>query len=158
MPREHEFAVSSMLSSPAESVWRHATTPSGVNAELMPLVRMTWPAEVERLTPETITLGTRLFRSWILLLGVLPIDYDDLTVVELGPGFRFLERSTMLTQRLWQHERTIEDRGNGCCVTDRIRFVPRVGILGPVQGLMFRLAFRLRHRNLRRLFGSSGDV
>ena len=33
----------------------------------------------------------------------MPIDYDDLTFIELEPVRRFLERSPMLSQREWQH-------------------------------------------------------
>ena len=35
------------------------------------------------------------------LLRVLPVEYDDLTIAELEPGRRFLERSTMMTLRRW---------------------------------------------------------
>jgi len=41
----------------------------------------------------------------------VPIDYDDLTFIELEPVRRFLERSPMLSQREWQHERVIEAAG-----------------------------------------------
>ena len=51
-------------------------------------------------------LGERLFRSWILLFGVLPIDYDDITLVSIEPGRGFHERSSMLSMRVWEHERT----------------------------------------------------
>ena len=147
-----EFEVSSRLSAPADTVWRHATRMGGVNAELFPLVRMTHPRGLESLADRAAPLGERAFRSWILLFGLVPIDYDDLTLVELAPG-RFLERSPMLTQRLWEHERTVEPSGAGCVVTDRIRSTPRIGPLAPVFGAVFHLAFRLRHLNLRRRFG-----
>jgi len=126
---------------------------SGVNRELAPLARMTVPREFASLDLERAPLGQRAFRSWILALGFLPIDYDDLTFVELEPGHRFLERSTMLTQRVWEHERVVEPAGAGCVISDRVRFEPRIPVLGPLFLVVFRLAFRLRHRNLRRLFG-----
>jgi len=146
------FEVSSRLAAPADTVWRHATSIRGVNAELFPLVRMTHPRGLDSLAERGAPLGTRVFRSWILLFGLVPIDYDDLTFVELGPG-RFLERSPMLTQRLWEHERTVAPSGAGCVVTDRIRSAPRLGALAPVFAAVFHLAFRLRHLNLRRRFG-----
>ena len=63
-----------------------------------------------------------LGRSWILLGGVLPVDYDDLCLAELEPGRRFLERSRTLAFRVWQHERVVEPEGAGACgVTDRAR-------------------------------------
>jgi hypothetical protein len=110
----------------------------GVNREFFPLVRMTWPGADGRL-PSPPRLGERLFRSWILFLGLLPIDYDDLTLIEFEPGRRFLERSVMLSQRQWVHERIVTPTAMGCRLTDSVRFIPR-------------LAFRWRHRNLRRRF------
>ena len=146
------FELTSRLAAPPDVVWAHATSFAGVNRELFPLARMTHPRGAT-LDPAGIVLGQRLLRSWILAAGILPIDYDDLTFVELEPGRRFLERSPMLSQREWTHERIVEPDGRGARVTDRVRFVPRVAALGPLHEPVFRLAFRLRHRNLRRRFG-----
>jgi ligand-binding SRPBCC domain-containing protein len=151
--RAYSFEFSSRLAAPADEVWAHAASMRGVNRELSPLARMTHPRELSVLEPGRVPLGQRAFRSWIFALGVVPIDYDDLTIVELEPGRRFLERSPMLTQREWQHERVVDRDGSGSIVTDRVRFTPRVAVLGPAFLVVFRLAFRLRHRNLRRLFG-----
>ena len=122
------FSFSSRLSAAPEEVWAHAMTIRGVNRELFPMARMTCPRDLGRdLT--RLPLGRRAFRSWILAAGILPIDYDDLTFVELEPGRRFLERSSMWSQREWCHERTVEPVGGGSIVTDRVRFVPRVPAL-----------------------------
>ncbi len=86
--------------------------------------------------------------------GILPVDYDDVTFVEVEPGRRFLERSTLLTQRVWEHERTIEPVPGGSRLTDRVRFEPRIQALAPLYAPVFQAVFRLRHRNLRRLFGA----
>jgi hypothetical protein len=134
-----------------QTLWRHATSPAGVNAELAPLLRMTFPKGTEDLT-RGWRPGERRFRSWLLLLGLIPVEYDDLCLVEVEPGRRFLERSTLLSQRLWEHERTIEPTARGACVTDRVRFEPRLRRLEPVHAAAFRLVFALRHRNLRRRF------
>ena len=150
--RVFEFAFSSSLGAPAERVWAHATRLEGVNRELAPLARMTPPRAFASLDLENAPLGRRVFRSWILAFGFLPIDYDELTLVELEPGRRFFERSRMLTQRVWEHERVVEPVAGGCVLTDRVRFTPRVTGLGPVFRGIFRLTFRLRHRNLKRLF------
>jgi ligand-binding SRPBCC domain-containing protein len=152
-PHGHGFEFSSRLAAPAAEVWAHATSMRGVNRELFPLARMTHPRGLSVLDPATLPIGQRAFRSWILAAGIVPIDYDDLTFLELEPGRRFLERSPMLTQREWQHERVIEPAAGGSTITDRVRFVPRVAWLGPVFLAVFRLAFALRHRNLRRIFG-----
>jgi ligand-binding SRPBCC domain-containing protein len=142
-------SITSRLPAPAEAVWARVTTFEGVNDELRPVMRMTAPAHVRELSEDTVVLGERLFRSWILLLGLLPVDYDDITLVELEPGRRFLERSPMLSMRSWQHERVVEPDGDGCTVTDRLEFEPRLPLpAAPV----VRALFRHRHRRLRRRF------
>ncbi|MDX6602854.1 MAG: hypothetical protein QOF13_2056 [Solirubrobacterales bacterium] len=123
---------------------------------MRPFLRMTLPPGVEQLDPESIEIGKPIGRSWILLFGVLPFDYDDVTLERLEPGRSFLERSKMLSQQTWEHERTIEPAEGGCVVTDRVRWQPRLGLpaspLKPVIGWFFRH----RHKRLRRHFG--GEV
>jgi hypothetical protein len=147
-----EFSVSSALAASPSDLWNHAASASGVNREFRPLLRMTFPPGVEAFA-ETWEPGKRLCRSWILLFGVLPLDYDDLTLVEVDPGRRFLERSSMLTQRVWEHERRIDPIAGGCRVTDRVRFVPKITPLGPIYRAVFARIFAFRHWNLRQVFG-----
>ena len=149
----YRFSLASEVDASAVEVWAHALSMAGVNRELFPLARMTSPPGVAVLDPGSVQLGRPLFRSWILLFGLLPIDYDDLTFVEFEPGRRFLEASPLLSQREWVHERIVEPKGSGCRISDSISFVPRVTLLGPVYLPVFRLVFRLRHRNLSRIFG-----
>jgi hypothetical protein len=96
-----------------------------------------------------------MFRSWLLFLGIVPIEYDDVVFEEVEPGRRFLERSALLTQRVWEHERLVEPASQGCRITDRIRFVPRLPWLAGLYGPVFKALFRWRHRNLRNLFGEA---
>jgi hypothetical protein len=108
----------------------------------------------EPLRDPDLPLGRRLCRSWILLFGLLPVDYDDLTLLRWRPGVEFLEVSPMLSQREWQHHRLLTplDAG-GTRLTDAVRFSPRLPVLGPLYHAVFRRAFALRHRHLRRRFG-----
>lgn len=145
--------MTSRLRVDAETLWSHATSPSGVNAEFWPLLRMTFPLGVTDLS-QGWDSGRKLFRSWLLLFGVLPVEYDDLTLVEVEPGRRFLERSRMFSQRVWQHERCLVAVAGGCEVSDRVQFVPFLAALGPIYRTVFRGVFLLRHRNLRRRFGA----
>lgn len=153
-----ELSFSTRVAASPALVWDHAVSIRGVNRELFPLARMTHPSGLDRLDPARVVPGERLFRSWILALGFLPVDYDDLTLVEIEPGRRFLERSVLLSQREWVHERVIEADGSGSVVTDRVRFVPRIGWLAPLHRVVFGLAFRLRHRNLARILGPRGGA
>ena len=141
-----------MLRASAEVVWEAASSMEGVNHELGPWLRMTAPAGL-RIDPADVVPGERLFRSRLLLLGVLPIDFDDLTFVRVDAGRGFLERSPMLSAQVWEHERVIEPVGDGCRVTDRVRFIPRVPFAGRVHRLVVAAIFRHRHRRLPRRFG-----
>jgi ligand-binding SRPBCC domain-containing protein len=144
----------SLVAAPPEAVWERVSTFEGVNDELGPVLRMTAPARVRALDPSEVVLGERMFRSWVLLFGVIPIDYDDLTLVALEPGRGFHERSRMLSMRVWEHERTLEPDGDsGCSVRDRLSFEARLPGMGPLLERIVRATFRHRHRRLRRRFG-----
>ncbi len=144
--------MSSRLAASPELVWSRVATMRGVNFEMRPLARMTHPPGFDALNPHTVPIGKRAFRSWILLLGVLPIDYDDLTLIRLEPGRGFHERSSMLTQRRWEHERWLDPEGTGCTITDTVSFEPRVPAVGRLLLPLFRWVFEHRHRRLRKRF------
>jgi ligand-binding SRPBCC domain-containing protein len=144
----------SLLAAPPDAVWERVSTFEGINDELGPLMRMTAPARVRSLDPSEVVLGERIFRSWVLLFGVIPIDYDDLTLIALEPGRGFHERSRMLSMRVWEHERTLEPDGDSATrVSDRLSFEPRLPGSGPLLERIVRATFRHRHRRLRRRFG-----
>lgn len=150
MERRAEIRLVSELGAGTEVVWERAIDPAGINDELMPLMRMTVPPGAEDFgldLPDPGPVG----RSWVLLFGFLPFDYDDIELVRIDPGRGFLERSRMLSMRLWEHERTLEPLGEGRCqITDRVAFEPRL----PLPGALFRplilAIFRHRHRRLQR--------
>ncbi len=147
----------SHLRAPAAEVWAAATDFRGINAELMPLLRMTAPRGVTGLSVEELEPGRRLFRSWLLLFGLLPVDYDDLTIAEVGPGHRFLERSRMLSASSWEHERVVEPTGaRSCRVTDRVRWTPRAAPFGLVLRVVVPRLFAHRHDRLRKRYGEAG--
>jgi hypothetical protein len=153
MARSAEIVVSSRLDAEPPAVWERVITPEGINDEMRPYLRMTIPRGLERLDPDTVPLGERIGRSWVLLFGLIPFDYDDLTLVRLEPGRGFLERSTMLSQRRWEHERALERVESGCILTDRVRWEPRLGLPGGPLRPLIAWFFGHRHRRLRRHFG-----
>ena len=150
------FQIRSTLNADPAKAWQHATSPRGVNAEFWPFLRMTFPASVTDFSRDWEP-GRRLFRSWILLFGVIPIEYDDLSLSEVDEGRRFLERSEMLMVRSWQHERELLVTSSGVELVDRIVFESRVPALESIQGMIFRLIFRYRHFRLRRLYERNAD-
>jgi ligand-binding SRPBCC domain-containing protein len=153
--RAFEFEVTSRLQADRGRVWNQVSSIEGVNYELAPLLRMTHPPEVVDLNPHNVPLGERLFRSWILLFGLIPFDYDDLVLVRVEPPRGFLERSSMLSMTTWEHERKLDDAGGGCLISDRIRFVPRLPLVGHLLRPIIRRFFLHRHRRLMRRFGGA---
>ena len=152
----HHVEQSSVLARPAGVVWDRAITDEGINDELAPILRMTMPDGLRDKTVETVEVGVPLGRSWILLGGLLPVDYDDLALAELEPGRRFLERSRTLTFSVWQHERIVEPEGEGSCrVTDRLGFELKRGVawipgMARLASAVVAFLFRHRHRRLTR--------
>jgi hypothetical protein len=153
--RSAGVSVSSHLHASPQEVWERVITPQGINEEMRPWLRMTLPPGVGELTPEAVEIGVPIGRSWILLFGLIPFDYDDVCLARLEPGRGFLERSKMLSQRVWEHERTIEPAEGGCTVTDRLSWEPRLGLPGAPLRPLIGWFFRHRHRQLRRRFGGA---
>jgi hypothetical protein len=153
MKRRAEITVRSRLSAPAAAVWERVITPAGINDEMRPLLRMLVPRGLDDFGIEKVVPGEPVGRSWILLFGLVPFDYDDLVLERVEPGRGFLERSTMLSQRLWEHERTIEPLGDGeCLVSDRVAWEPRPPLPGALLAPLIGAFFRHRHARLRRRF------
>ena len=153
--RSDPIEVSSHLAASADDVWSRISSLRGVNDELRPLLRMTIPRGVEQLDSDQVIVGERIGRSWLLLFGLIPIDFDDLTLVALEPGRGFEERSRMLSMRVWEHERRLQPpRRGGCVVTDRLRFEPRLPATRRLLYRVVRTTFEHRHRRLRARFGA----
>lgn len=150
-----EISVSSRLNGSPAAVWERVMTPEGINDEMRPYLRMTLPPGIEQLDPESVEIGTPIGRGWILLFGLLPFDYDDVCLARLEPGRGFLERSKMLSQRSWEHERTLEPAGDGCLITDRVSWQPRLGLPGRPLRPVIAWFFRHRHKRLQRYFNQA---
>ncbi len=147
-----EVTTASELAAPREVVWERVASLEGINDELGPWMRMT-ALRGAVLSADAVPIGERWFRSWVLLFGVLPFDYDELCIERMEAPRGFLERSRMLSARLWEHERTLEAPADGrTLVTDRVAFEPRIALAGGLQRRIIGALFRHRHRRLRRFF------
>jgi ligand-binding SRPBCC domain-containing protein len=154
MFERYELKISSRLSAPPATIWDFIRTLSGINHELFPLARMTHPGSAAAIALDRAPVNQRLFRSWILLGGVLPIDYSDLTIARVEPGRGFTDSSPMLSQKEWCHERRLDpDAAGGCVLTDRVAFRPRLALLGTALRAGVGLVLRHRHKRLRQRFG-----
>lgn len=143
----------SRLRATEAAVWEWMTSIRGISAELWPFFRMTAPRDVQSLSDLDFRPGARLFRSRVYLFGILPIDYSDLTLLELTPGRGFVEQSPVGSMRLWRHERRIEPQGSGneVILTDRLTFEPRWAC--SLVAWFIGKTFQHRHAVLRRRFG-----
>jgi ligand-binding SRPBCC domain-containing protein len=144
-----------VVEAPREQVWARIVTPEGINHEMRPWMTMSMPRGQESLTVDNVAVGTPVGRCWLRLFGVLPFDYDDLMIAELWPGRGFHEESTMLSMRLWRHERTLEPDGDAkTIVRDRLTFELRgpLRLLTPVVAVGIGVLFGHRQRRLQRHF------
>lgn len=142
----------------AEQVWARVVTPEGINDELRPWMTMSLPRGAEYLTVDNVPVGEPVGRCWMRLFGVVPFDYDHLTIAELAPGHGFHEESTMLSMRRWRHQRSVTPEDDGkTVVRDRVTFELRLPLrpLTPAVAAAIRALFGHRHRRLQRHFARS---
>jgi ligand-binding SRPBCC domain-containing protein len=176
LPIDARFEITTALAAPAEMVWAGAVDPEGINDELGPWVSMSMPKEIPPgMTIEDVELDVPVGRSWIKLgipvrrrtatqeagavcFGLIPVDYDDLCLVERGPGMRFLERSKLGSARVWEHEREVVSTGESTCeVTDRLA----IELRSPLRAIggsrlaprIIRALFTHRHKRLGERWG-----
>ncbi len=143
----------SRLAAPPERLWAWMTDLRCIRREMMPLLAMTAPRGVHTLTDLAVEPGRRLFRSVLLLGGILPVDVSDLTLASVTVGRGFVERSPMLSMRLWEHRREVRDAGDGAAVLrDTLTFESRLG--RRLATWVVRRLFTHRHRVLRRVHGT----
>ena len=152
---EHE----SVLAASVAAVWARVTDPVGINDELAPVLAMRMPRAFHGVSVDTVPIGQPLGRAVLLLFGVLPVEFDDLTIAELEPGRRFHEKSTMLLLRRWEHERLVEPGSGGTRVHDRLTFelrapLARIPLAPKVAHRIVTALFAHRHRRLGRHFGT----
>ena len=147
------FELASLLPIPQDVILQHATSMRGVNSELMPYVRMTFPSQFERLHLNPTHTGNVIFRSWILLFGILPVDYHALRFARVDDE-GFLERSSSIIHKLWEHERIIKAVADGTELHDRVRFQPRIPGIGYLLQPIYEAVFKHRHAQLRHNFNS----
>lgn len=148
-PPAHAVDISTELPCAPDRLWHAVTTPAGVNAELMPLIRMSFPEADLGLADAP--LDQPLFGSWIFLFGLIPFDRHVFVIHEVGPG-HFVETSHSLLQKLWRHERRLTATEHGTVLRDTVTVVPRIGSTSTLTNFVVRAIFRHRHRRLQALY------
>ncbi|WP_284616715.1 hypothetical protein [Aquabacterium humicola] len=147
-----QFTQQSELPIPPEAFWAGMSM-RAVNAELNPLVHMTAPPGWRDGPLDAWQTGRVLFRSWILLFGLLPVDRHALQLQSVNPAGGFVEESTSWTNRRWRHERSTRASPRGCVLTDRVTVESRLPGLAWLLLPVYRAVFAHRHRRLRRRYG-----
>lgn len=126
-----------------------------VNYELGPWIRMTAPKAWRSVRLATWTTNQQpLFSSWVLLLGVLPVDRHAFGSFTFAPESGFVEVSSSWVNRLWRHERTVVAQGTGSVVRDSLTFAPRFAVAAPILRVIYGMVFRHRHRRLGARYGT----
>ena len=145
------LSFESTLAASPEAVWAWITSFDGISKEMSPLLQMSAPKGIRDIVSVPFEPGVPMFRSWICLGGILPIDFSDLTLLSITPGIGFVEQSTMGSMRLWRHERKIYPLKSGCRITDSLTIEPRFG--GRLAVAFVRRLFSHRHNRLRKYLG-----
>ncbi|OBK83282.1 hypothetical protein A5649_06545 [Mycolicibacter heraklionensis] len=163
---EQVIRTASVIDSPPDAVWRRITTQDGINDEMGPYLKMTMPRSFRGNSIADVTPGTRIGRSWLLLFGVIPVGFDDITIARIEPGRMFREESRMTGMRIWVHHRTLESTngtaGEKTIVTDEITVAPWT-LLGLIPGSSTLVStvlgrfFAHRHRRLARTMRTLGS-
>jgi ligand-binding SRPBCC domain-containing protein len=141
--------ITSRLPRPVQELWPIMTSAAGVNAELNPLITMTFPQAGFDFS--SAPLNRPLFNSWILLFGFLPFDRHTFVLHEIGPS-HFVETSHTLLQKLWRHERYLTEQDDSAEVRDVVTVSPRLPFMRPLTDRIVATIFRHRHRRLARLY------
>jgi len=149
---EPTFRKVSEVLAPADKVWELVTAQEGINHELRPYLKMTMPKAFRGKSIGDVSPGTHIGKSLLLLFGVVPFGYDDITITQIEPGRMFREESAMTGMRTWVHRRTLEPANGRTIVTDEVTLVPQLAIRGlkRLLGSVLAAFFDHRHRRLQR--------
>ena len=149
------FRFESKLYASTRRVWEWITSVKGISAEMWPFFRMTVPGGIVSLNDVDIKPGVRMFRSYVFLFGILPIDYSDMTLLELKNGEGFIEQSPMGSMKLWRHERHIMpclSDSHAVLLVDQLTFRPRLA--HRLVKWFIHCVFTHRHKVIRANFGT----
>ena len=156
MTRQVDITVTSVLGARPHQVWSRVTSQEGLDHEFRPVLTMRFPKAHRGRTIDALPVGEPVGRAWLLLGGVLPVEYDDLCLVEVETASHFVEESRLGSAPRWRHERRLEGVADGWTrLTDKVSFTPRRGLPTPVTRAVVGAVFKHRHRRLRGWFGDS---
>lgn len=148
------LTVQSLVHCRKPLLWQHVTQMHNVNYELLPIVRMTFPADKAAINGQQVPLHTPLFTSVLLLFSIIPIDLHHLAFDKIDEGNAFYENSTTLMHKFWKHTRILKAVNGGTMVMDEVTFQPRIPLLGYLLLPAYKATFKHRHQRLTAFFKS----
>ena len=89
------FKFQTTVLAPIEEVWEWIISVKGIQKEMMPYFKMTFPKGINTIKDIKIDLGKRLFHSHIYLFGFLLYGVDDITLIDYTKNKGFIEQSPM---------------------------------------------------------------
>lgn len=149
-----KFTTRSILKVSPEQFWSSMSMES-VNWELAPWVRMSAPTQWRACAIDQWRTGELLFKSWILLFGVLPSDLHSVRLLHIDAAGGFVEASSSWMNREWRHERRTQAHPQGCLLEDVVTVTGRLPWITAALMPVYRLVFAHRHRRLRHKYGGS---
>lgn len=154
--QEPTFRKTSVVNAPSDKVWAFVTSQEGINHEMGPYMKMTMPKAFRGKSIADVDPGTHVGKSFLLLFGLVPFGFDDITVAQIEPGRMFREESAMTGMRTWIHHRTLEPKGDTTVVTDAVTLAPHLPVPGLARllGSVLSAFFAHRHRRLQGHFTS----
>ena len=147
-----KLSFESQLSIDKKVLIEHAFSMRGVNTELFPWMKLTYPKGPDFLRGNILAPGRFLFKSWFLFLGFIHIDYYSFYFIFLSQEGDFHENSSSLTYKNWCHIREISSSEEGCLLKDDLEITPRLFFLSPLIRFFARRIFLHRHSVLRKKF------
>lgn len=153
--RRVEIVRSSVVPAARDRVWARVVTAEGVADEFGPLLTMRFPVALRGDSIADLPVGRTVGRAWILLAGVVPLEFDDLLFTEVRAPSHFRERSRLGSCRVWEHHRRLEALADGSTrVTDILRAEPRALVPRQVVRVVVGALFTHRHRRLASAFST----
>jgi ligand-binding SRPBCC domain-containing protein len=146
--RIFEFRATTRVPRPREEVFAFFADAGNLQELTPPWLRF------EILTPPPIEMRPGALIDYRLHLGVIPIRWRTrITVWE--PPHRFVDEQLRGPYRLWLHEHTFEEDGDGTLCGDFVRYAVPFGALANrlVVARDVRKIFAYREKRLQEIFG-----
>lgn len=145
------FEIVSVLEVKADRLAKDLLTMEGVNYELSPWLQMSAPEEWQTKPIKHWPINRKLFKSWITLFGLIPVDLHAFKLIETNEN-GIKECSTSIINTYWKHERTILKFDTVSKVRDTLEFQPRLSWLAFILKPIYKSVFIHRHNKLKQRY------